>query len=172
MAHSWPKRRLNDSLNHAKWSFDARSPCKRDRSETFVARRHCVCLGLSRRRSRVRVPSLPSFHHPFLRPAFREHFGGLQVAEERLLQLDRERSCRRLARRDRRVSQPHWRSGVGQPQMPARVVGGYCIAELTSARDSTARHPSPIASKRSAAWLTSKVSPRENPSARSANGVV
>ena len=51
----------------------ARRPCKWCRSERFVVRRRGTRLGLSRRRSRVRVPSLPLSKVPAFRQVVLSH---------------------------------------------------------------------------------------------------
>ena len=85
MAHSWPKRRSDEWLNQAerlqRREKRVRKCC---RSEEFVVGRRPARLGLSRRRSRVPVPSLPFRMSPLsrlflmvgrLRKALRESVG-------------------------------------------------------------------------------------------------
>src|SRR5439155_5048525 len=62
---SWSKRRWGDSFNHAAWSTPrGEKRLQMSRLEGLVIRRRDGRLGLSRRRSRVRVPSLPSLEVP------------------------------------------------------------------------------------------------------------
>ena len=68
---SWPTRGPNvdqtiGSTMRSVVAAGVKNACKRARSEALVVRRRCPRLGLSRRRSRVRVPSLPSLFKPFL----------------------------------------------------------------------------------------------------------
>jgi hypothetical protein len=66
---SWPTRGPNagetiGSTLRSRANRRRKSACKCGRSEAFVVGRRCARLGLSRRRSRVRVPSLPSLEVP------------------------------------------------------------------------------------------------------------
>jgi hypothetical protein len=65
----WPTRGPNADLTFGSTmrgggDLGVKEPCKWNCSEGFVAGRRCARLGLSRRRSRVRVPSLPPLDVP------------------------------------------------------------------------------------------------------------
>jgi hypothetical protein len=65
VVHSWSKRRFDDRLNHAEqFLTETKNARKRGQSKWLAIGRRDARVGLSRRRSRVRVPSLPSLEVP------------------------------------------------------------------------------------------------------------
>ena len=65
MGHSWPKPLWENRRSHAVWQKpEANSPWKTASLRSLVAKRRNARSGLSRRRSRVRVPSLPPQNLP------------------------------------------------------------------------------------------------------------
>ncbi len=113
----------------------AKSTCKWHGSEAFAVRCRGARLGLSRRRSRVRVPSLPSSKVPKTRRR-RSWCRATTVPGEGRSSAFRCRRCRRCRRRGGQArGRRRLRLRAGQPAADLKL---SFLAELPSARATTA----------------------------------
>jgi hypothetical protein len=121
---SWPTRGPNvgwtiGSTMRRRPASRAEKPCKSGRSEELVAARRGARLGLSRRRSRVRVPSLPLRFSPATQ-------GFASVGLERRVEDVPHKCPKRSGVRDARAAQDR----CTRARVPKVRTGPNCAASL------------------------------------------